>query len=124
MKVICINEVKHLNTLKRNRYISNLFQFGFITLCYLIDEYAALEDYEECSVILEAIQAVNEGFKLDLPTRFDGDAKKYFLNAKKQLITILDMDGKRMLSRIPEYAEIVKQDLSIYKNYQHETTSI
>lgn len=94
--------------LKRQRYLQGLFGYGFITLCYLIEKYEAEGNYEECQIILDAIQEVNSIRKLDLPTKYDDKAWQYFLDAMGEF----GLSGKITASNIPYYAELIERDIA------------
>lgn len=61
-----------------NRYLGALYRYGFITLCYLIQEYEKEENYEECAIILSALNKHNDILKDSLPTRMNDDCIKYW----------------------------------------------
>lgn len=55
--------------LRKEKYRNGLTTYGVSTLCYLIEEFEALEDYEECAIIKDVIEEFNVEMKETLPTR-------------------------------------------------------
>lgn len=90
---------------KKERYLKSLPIYGFITLVYLIDEYAQEENYEECQLIFETLTEYNEKFKADLPTMFNEDARSYLKEAMQEY----GLTGEITLNNVPYYAQKVKE---------------
>ncbi len=91
--------------LKKKKYVTSAFFYGFIVLCYLITEYEKAEDYEECGIIIEAINDYNEAHNMDIPTYFNDEAKEYFI----KLFNHNNMSGETAIKNLPAYAEEVKK---------------
>lgn len=66
---------------KKRAYSKSLYLYGFITLCYLIDKYEKEQKFEECEIIYKVIKDNNKSKKLDLPTKYNKQAIKYFADA-------------------------------------------
>jgi len=47
-------------------------KYGFIATCKLLKEYEDDEQYEECSIILEAMLLFNRNNKENIPTSYEG----------------------------------------------------
>lgn len=91
--------------LKKAKYLQALYQYGFYTLCYMIQEYEKEENYEECQIIMDAIRKHNEELNDNLPSKFDGNCSKIFKKAFKDA----GFTGDIALGNVEVYAEKVKK---------------
>lgn len=87
-------------TIKRNRYLQALYQFGVFTLCYMITQYEQEEKYEECEIILSAIKEHQATIKEEMPTRFDKETKDYLLG----VMEVFNLKPETTLNNLPHYA--------------------
>jgi hypothetical protein len=91
------------------------FTYGVMTLCYLIDQYEQEDNFEECDLILKAINNI-QALGVKLPTKYT-EASVNWLNRNMQK-TCKDFFGLEIPlekikanERIPIYAELVKQEI-------------
>ena len=68
-----------------NKYKKALYLYGFYTLCHLIDQFEQEEQFEECKLILEALNEHNSQFNFNLPTKYDSKAKEYFHKISQEI---------------------------------------
>lgn len=57
---------------RMKRYEDCIIKYGVIAVCFLLSEYERLEKYEECHIILTAIQSHNAATYQSLPTTYAG----------------------------------------------------
>lgn len=87
--------------LRKEKYRNGLTTYGVSTLCYLIDEFEVVEDYEECAIIKEVIEEFNIEMKETLPTRLS-DCRAYLeKNTLSNVTAVLD--------KTPYFAKQLKQ---------------
>ena len=92
--------------IKENRYVQAIFRFGIVPLTLLLDEYEQESNFEECQIILNAINFVNQytdGEKL--PTKYDSKA----LSKLKEQFSLFGFKGNTAIKNIPYYIEEIKQ---------------
>lgn len=64
--------------LKKEIYRKGFYDYGYITLVYLIDAFCEEESYEECALILKVLREEGEKLKEDIPTYYtDESIDKY-----------------------------------------------
>ena len=93
---------------KKEGYRKALYSYGFITLCYLIDQYECEENFEECQIILDAIKEHNLKMSDSLPTKYDETAKEYF----SKVIKTFNLSGSYILNNIEGYIYDIKKLIS------------
>lgn len=91
--------------IRKQRYIKALGLYGFYTLLNVMDEEINKENYEECQIILDAIMTRNKELNINLPTKFDKQAEKYFRDRFKER----GLTGDVTLANMPHYAEAVRK---------------
>lgn len=96
---------------REKTYREYCFKYGVLTLCYLMKEYESIQEYEECQIILNAINKLSEKFDMYLPTIFDDKAKRWL---DIQLITMTETNGVTLVGNIPYYAEQIMNEFPIY----------
>ena len=75
------------------RYEDCIIKYGVISVCYLLKEYEKIEKYEECHIILSAIQDHNSITSQNLPTTYEGCMK---------LLESYDSEYEFMLKEVPD----------------------
>jgi hypothetical protein len=100
------------NKEKEVKYKQLCYKYGVITLCFLIDEYAKQEEYEECQIILNAINQLSEKWGEIYPTTYDDYSKRWF---ERNIRKITGTDGYFIIDNMPYYIEQVKKDMSNVK---------
>ncbi len=93
------------NTEKVKIYKRSIFLYGFITLTYLMSKYENLGRYEDCQMILDALNSCNKELGLGLPTKYDDNAWQYFLDSMQGF----NMTGEHSAKNIPYYAEVIEE---------------
>jgi len=93
---------------RTEQYVRACFSYGVITLCYMIEEYAKEENFEECQIILDAINIISKMIGEEVPTHFDDKAKRWL---RLQLIPFTETDGSVIINNLPLYAEHIKNKL-------------
>ena len=53
---------------------NNLFEYGFCTLLYVIEEHEKNGNYEECQIILNVILRNCKKLDMEVPTRYGSEA--------------------------------------------------
>jgi hypothetical protein len=103
------NEQQHIDTIKKNRYLEALYSYGFYTLCYMITQYEKEENYEECKLILSALNDHNLYMKDNVPTKFDNNAIEYF----RKVCYKQNISGTIYTNNLPFYIEEIKKLVTI-----------
>lgn len=103
-----MNEVRKI--IKEQRYIGALFSYGVVPLLMLLDEYEDKGDFEECSIIYNAISYCNRHLKStedyeELPTKYDSEA----LAQLKKQFNLFGFKGDTAIGNIPQYIEEIKE---------------
>jgi len=100
-------QVKHINQIKKNRYLEALSMYGIYVVCYLLDCSERAENYEECEVILSAIREYNEITGELLPSRLSDIGRNTLLKSIKRF----NMAENDYLDKVEAYAEQVRRDV-------------
>lgn len=96
--------------LKEQRYIGALFSYGVVPLLLLLDEYEEDGNFEECSIIYNAINYCNrhlkatEGYE-ELPTKYDSES----LSKLKKQFNLFGFKGDTAIGNMPYYIEEIKE---------------
>jgi hypothetical protein len=96
-------------SIKLTRYHMAINRFGIITILHLLKECEQKEMYEECLIIITAIDECNEHLKLNLPTSLD------FINVKEYIsdcFAEFSLSGYGFENRLPYYIQEIKQELN------------
>jgi hypothetical protein len=80
-----------------------------LTLCYLIQHYSDLENYEECKIILDVINDISFELNKSLPTKWNDNTKNWLKNRIKKLT---GTSGNITINNIPYYANIIIEKLN------------
>lgn len=89
---------------KESIYRQCCYKYGFITLCYLIEEYTQEENYEECQIVYDVLHKLNAETESYLPTKFDEDAVSYFKRAIKEA----NLSGDLIFNNLHHYTNEIK----------------
>ena len=98
--------MKETNLNKVAKYESSIIKFGGYALLYLLEEYEKEERFEECNLIVIAINSFNRHFQYmeQLPTKFSmvqsSDIRKAFSH--------FGLGGFDYMQRIKQYADEIK----------------
>lgn len=107
-----MTEVKKL--IKEQRYIGALFSYGVVPLLLLLDEYEEEGDFEECSMIYNAISYCNKHLKAtegyeELPTKYDSDS----LSKLRVQFNLFGIKGDTAIGNMPYYVEEIKKRVKL-----------
>lgn len=100
-------QAKNLPQIKKNRYIEAISMYGIYVLCYMIEKYQEIENYEECALILSAIEKYNEITGESLPSVLH----KIDYPILEKSIRRFGMTEQEYLERVDSYAEKIHRDL-------------
>lgn len=101
--------------IKRSRYIECIFRYGITPVLLLLQECENNENYEECQIILSAIEYINkntDGIVIEvLPTKYNPEI---IVNLKKEFKK-LGLTGNIAINNIPNYIEEIKNYVKLKK---------
>lgn len=86
------------------------FNYGYVAVAYLLMELENAGRYEECAVLYEGLVFVREKYDLDFGTRYNNQMIDQY---KKYLQETSNKPILNTLNNIPQYAQQVKEYLSI-----------
>ena len=98
-----------LREVKENRYTKALFKYGIVPLTLLLDEYEQEGNFEECSIIFDAISFVNKhtftvgGEKL--PTKYSSSS----LSELRSHFNLFGFKGDGAIANMPYYINEIKE---------------
>lgn len=94
---------------KQYVYGKSLLKYGFLSLCFLINEYVINEDYEEAAIIFGVLQDFNEKYEMSIPTIWNDESIEYF---KNEVYKITKTSGDISLNNISYYIDDIKKELN------------
>jgi c-di-GMP-related signal transduction protein len=86
----------------------HIFNYGLITILFLLEELEQNEEFEKCQQIVNAIKSLNEKHGWDLRTRLDQSVIDEFFDAHKNSLS----QGKIAFANIPHYMNEVLRDIN------------
>jgi hypothetical protein len=120
-----LKEAKRLqrNIIKKDCYLQCMLKYGIITILYVLRDHEYSENYEECGIIISAIEEVNN--RLDnsnieqLPYTLTGLNVKDFLNASYESFSQVPYAGtftpEAFFTNVDYYMECVKNEIDKIK---------
>ena len=93
---------------RKEIYKKSMIQYGFLTLLFIMKKHEDLENYEECQLILDVINA-KEFKSLNLPTKYNKDS----IDFVRKAFTDIGLTGNFAISNIACYAEEIEKKLKI-----------
>lgn len=94
--------------MKKNKYIEFSMLYGIATLCFLVKHHERNENYEECAIIIDAIDNIATTLNEKLPTTIE----KAVIYHSEQMQSI-GFDGLISRNNMPMYAGIVLNEMNL-----------
>ena len=92
---------------KKEVYQDGIWKYGPITALFLLEKNKAVENYEECKIILEVIREHYKNYDIKWPTEFND----YAIEEMRSAFWKFGLSGDITLGNIPFYAEEIEKDL-------------
>lgn len=84
-------------------YESLIFQFGILTVLFVLEYYQSIEDYEECKNIIDALDRIESERGIKLPRRIDEETELIVIHSYKKF----NMTGKNAVHNSRYYADLI-----------------
>ena len=87
---------------------TNFMRYGFFPFLYLMDEYEKEGKYELCGCIYDVIKEKSDKFDMDIPTKFNDEAREIFIMAFRSSSS----RGNIALENMPFYANEIREHIN------------
>lgn len=84
-------------------YQSLIFQFGILTILFVLEYYQEQEDYEECKTIIDTLDKIEKDMGIKLPRRIDEETKMIVVNSYKKF----NLTGINAIHNSKHYANLI-----------------
>jgi len=84
-------------------YESLIFQFGILSILFVIEHYKEVEDYEECKQIIDALDRIESERGIKLPRRIDEETKLIVFHSYKRF----NLTGVNAVDNSKHYADMI-----------------
>lgn len=112
--------MKSLMQAKKSKYNDLIFKYGIVALLYIIKDFEEAENYEECAVIIKAINNINETYLYYhnieyMPTTIRGLNVIEFVNSAYCDLTTVEANCKAQyyLDHLNEYIDRAKDEIKL-----------
>lgn len=103
----------------KNKIITCIFSYGLMPILTVLKEQEKKENYELCSLIIEAIKDVHNDDK-DIPTYLPDDPSEWIKTQLGEYFQWLGVTGDTMIANQNEYVNRVYKMLDIKRTYPIE----
>lgn len=92
--------------IKENRYVQAIFAYGVVPVLLLLEEYEDNQNFEECQIILDAIQFINTNLEVEkLPLKYDATT----LSKLREWFSLYGFSGDSAIENMPYYMSKIKE---------------
>lgn len=92
---------------KKEIYQRGIWNYGYLTLLFLLSKHKEQENYEECKIIYDVIKEHSDKHNLNLQTEFNEQA----IDEMVESFWKLGYSGMIALANTPAYAEAIQIEL-------------